>query len=58
MLEWCEGCGFQLMEEIRNEHKIVVGNPERNRKLERRRCKWEVNIRTDFNEVEYADGLG
>jgi hypothetical protein len=39
------------MGEMRNEYKILVGNPEGKRPRERPRRRWEVNIRTYLQEV-------
>jgi hypothetical protein len=36
------------MEEIRNTKKILVGKPERRRRLERSRSRWEDNIKLDL----------
>jgi hypothetical protein len=33
--------------ETRNAYIILVGKPERNRPLERPRCRWEDNIKMD-----------
>jgi hypothetical protein len=39
------------MGEMRNVHKILVGNPERKRPLGRPMSRWEDNIRKDIREV-------
>jgi hypothetical protein len=36
---------------MRNEYKILDGNPEGKRPLGRPSCKWEYNIQTDFKEI-------
>jgi hypothetical protein len=32
-------------------HRVLVGKPERKRPLGRPRCRWEDNIKMDFQEV-------
>ena len=39
------------MEEGRGVHKVLVGKPEGKRPLGRPRCRWEDNIKMDFQEV-------
>jgi hypothetical protein len=39
-----------LIGEERNAHRILVGNPEEKRLLERPRRKWEDNIRIDLRK--------
>ena len=39
------------VEEGRGVHKVLVGKPERKRPLGRPRCRWEDNIKMDFQEV-------
>jgi hypothetical protein len=41
------------MEQKRNAYKVLVGKPERNRPLERRRHKWEDN-KMDLREVGWG----
>jgi hypothetical protein len=38
--------------EMRNAHKILVENPEGTRPLERRRRRWEYNIKVDLRDIE------
>jgi len=40
-----------LVGEMRNLYKILVGKPEGKRSLERRRFRWEDNIRMDLREI-------
>jgi hypothetical protein len=40
--------------EMRNAYKILIGNPEGNRPLGRRRRRWKNNIKNDVRE----DGVG
>jgi hypothetical protein len=35
-------------------YRILVGKPEGKRPLERPRCRWEDNIKTDHTEVGYG----
>jgi hypothetical protein len=42
------------MGEMRNEHKILVGKPERERPLGRPMSRWEGDIKMDLSEI----GLG
>jgi hypothetical protein len=39
------------MAEMRNEYIILVGKPVENRRLEKRRHRWEDNIRMDVKEI-------
>jgi hypothetical protein len=39
------------MAEMRNAYNILVGKPEGKRLLERRRHRWEDNIRMDLREI-------
>jgi hypothetical protein len=39
------------MGEIINAYKILVAKPEGKRQLERRRCRWDDNIRMDLREI-------
>ena len=39
------------MEEGSGVHKVLVGKPEGKRPLERRRHRWEDNIKMDLQEV-------
>ena len=39
------------MEQSRNAHRVLVGNPEGERSLGRPRPRWEDNIRMNFREV-------
>jgi hypothetical protein len=38
-------------EKMRNEYKILVGKPKRNKPLKRPRRRWEDNIRMDLTEI-------
>jgi hypothetical protein len=38
--------------EMRNAYKILVGNPEGKRPLERTKRKWNFNIRKDYREIK------
>ena len=38
------------MEEGRGVHKVLVGKPEGKRPLGRPRCRWDDNIKMDFQE--------
>jgi hypothetical protein len=42
------------MGERRHVYRFMVGKPEGKRPLERRRCRWEDNIKTDLQEVEWG----
>ena len=44
------------MGEGREVHRVLVGEPERKRPLGRPRCRWEDNIKMDFQEVEGGCG--
>ena len=35
-------------------HRVLMGNPEGKRPLERHRRRWEDNIKTDLQEVGYG----
>jgi len=39
------------MEERMDEYGILVGRPEGKRQLGRLRCRWDGNIKMDFQEV-------
>jgi hypothetical protein len=39
------------MGEGRGVHRVLVGKPQRRRPLEKRRRRWEDNIKTDLQEV-------
>jgi hypothetical protein len=39
------------MGEGRVVHRVLVGKPKRKRPLGRLRCRWEDNIKMDFQEV-------
>ena len=39
------------MGEGRGVHRVLVGKPEGQRPLGRPRCRWEDNIKIDFQEV-------
>jgi hypothetical protein len=43
------------MGEGRGAYRILVGRPEGRRQLGRTRCKWEENIKMDFQEVGWGD---
>jgi hypothetical protein len=43
------------MEEMRNEHNILVGKPEGKRSLGRPRREWEDNARMDLREMGWED---
>jgi hypothetical protein len=42
-----------LMGENRNAYRILVGNPEGKRPLERQRRRWVDNIKMDLREIEW-----
>jgi len=37
--------------------QVLVGKPKGKRPLGRLRCRWEVNIKMDLEEVEWGHGL-
>jgi hypothetical protein len=39
------------MEEGRGVYRVLVARPEGKRPLERRRCRWEDNIKMDLREI-------
>ena len=39
------------MEQSRNAYRVLVGEPEGKRSLERPRCRWEDNIKMDLRKV-------
>jgi hypothetical protein len=41
--------------EKRNAYRVLVGEPEGKRPLERRRRRWADNIRMDLGEVGWGD---
>jgi hypothetical protein len=41
------------MEVVRNVHKSMLGKPEGKKPLVRPSCKWEDNIKTDVNKIEW-----
>jgi hypothetical protein len=43
------------MGEVRGAYNILVGRPERRRPLERRRRRWEDNIKMDLREIGFGD---
>jgi len=43
--------------ERRGLYKVLVGKPEGKRPLGSPRCKWEDNIKMDFQAVGCEDGL-
>jgi hypothetical protein len=45
------GSSYSTHGEKRILHRILVGTPEENRPLGRRRVKWEDNIKIDFREI-------
>jgi hypothetical protein len=47
------------MGEERGVHRVLVGKPEGKRPLGRPRCRWEGNIKMDFQEVggSYGDWM-
>jgi hypothetical protein len=44
------------MEEMRNAYNFLAGKPEGKCSLERRRCRWEDNVKMDLRELGY-EGL-
>jgi hypothetical protein len=46
------------MGEDRGVHRVLVGKPEEGRPLGRPRCRWEDNIKMDFQEVGGVMGTG
>ena len=40
-----------LMGERRGVHRVLLGKPERKRPLGRSRCRWEDDIKMDFQDV-------
>jgi hypothetical protein len=42
------------MGERRDAYIVFVGKPEGKRPLGRHRCRWEDNIKVDFQEVEWG----
>ena len=44
------------MGERRGVHKVLVGKPERKRRLGRPRRKWDGNIKIDLQKVEWGYG--
>jgi hypothetical protein len=42
--------------EKRNAYRILVGNPEGKRPLERPRCRWVENIKIDLREIGWDGG--
>jgi len=50
--EEAAGCWIRLHnEELRNVYNILARKPEEKRPLEKRRCRYEGNIRMDLTEV-------
>ena len=49
--------GSISMEEGRGVHKVLVGKPERRRRLGRPRRRWEDNIKMDLRKWEGVGGL-
>jgi hypothetical protein len=45
------------MEEWRNMYRVVTGNPEGKRPLERPRCRWENGIKMDLREIGWGCGV-
>jgi hypothetical protein len=45
------------MGERRGVYRVLVGNPNGKRPLERLRSRWEDNIKMDLQEVEWGHGL-
>jgi hypothetical protein len=48
------------MEEVRGVYRVFVGNREGKRPLRRPWCRWENNIKMDFQDVDVGlwTGLG
>jgi hypothetical protein len=45
-------CGYVArMREMKNEYKILLGNPESKKKFGRPGRRWEDNIKTDLQEI-------
>jgi hypothetical protein len=42
------------MREKRNAYRVLVGKQERKRPLERRRCRWEDNIKINLRETGWG----
>jgi hypothetical protein len=42
------------MMEVRNTYKILDRKPKGNGPLERRKCRWEDNIKVDLKEIWYV----
>jgi hypothetical protein len=42
------------MEEKKNMYRLLVGNPEGRRALERQRCRWMYNIKIDLGEIGWG----
>jgi hypothetical protein len=42
------------MGEGRNMYRVLVGNPEGKRPLERPRCRWEDGIKMDLREIGWG----
>jgi hypothetical protein len=40
----------------RNAYRILVGNPEGKKPLERPSCRWDINIKMDLREIGW-DGM-
>jgi hypothetical protein len=45
------------MGERRGVYRVLVGKPEGKKPLGRHRCRWEDNIKMDFQEVGWGHGL-
>jgi len=46
------GWAFSAYGERRSVYRVLVGKPEGKRPRGRHRCRWEDNIKKDFQEVE------
>jgi hypothetical protein len=46
-----ENGGMWVLGDMRNKHKILVGNPEGKRPLGKSRRRWEDNIRIDLRKI-------
>jgi hypothetical protein len=46
------------MGEVRGAYNILVGRLERGRPIERRRRRWEDNIKMDLREIGFGDVIG